>query len=229
MDRLRTRSHYPLVYRVSTRPPRSTDGVTSIHDTQSARSDDASFRSQRLDSSASDLRPERAGRAVFLGMQTPFSLCSAVHVCRALAAALLLEACGGQPASSKDDVPDDASTQADGAADDDAPDSAPKKGKGKGKGKGKPSTTATVIAAGAAIAPGAAGCTGDTYASYGATFFAGRCDGCHGAAYSSYAAVSASAKQIQAEISNGSMPKGPPLPASERDRILLWFKCGLPQ
>ena len=70
-----------------------------------------------------------------------------------------------------------------------------------------------------------AACTQDTWGNFAQAFMANNCLSCH-----SYASSVATLKPHpnSAWISNGSMPPGGPLSASDKSRILLWLSCGLP-
>ncbi len=71
----------------------------------------------------------------------------------------------------------------------------------------------------------AAACTKDTWVNFAQAFMVNNCAGCH-----SYANSVATLKPHQnaARISDGSMPPGGGLSASDKSRILLWLSCGLP-
>ena len=70
-----------------------------------------------------------------------------------------------------------------------------------------------------------AACTPDTWVNFAQAFMANNCLGCH-----SYAASVATLKPHPNAtwISNGSMPPGGALSASDKSRILQWLSCGLP-
>ena len=82
------------------------------------------------------------------------------------------------------------------------------------------SHTATI-----ALTIAAAACTQDTWGNFAQAFMANNCAGCH-----SFASSVATLKPHQnaARISDGSMPPGGGLSASDKSRILLWLSCGLP-
>lgn len=73
-----------------------------------------------------------------------------------------------------------------------------------------------------------AGC--DTWAGYGATFFATNCTSCHHHAgqFTTAASVQAELSYISAEIRYGAMPQGTTLSAAEEQRVLAYLGCGAP-
>jgi hypothetical protein len=71
-------------------------------------------------------------------------------------------------------------------------------------------------------------CGADTWTSYAKTWFEGNCAGCHYTEFSTYQAVSSSHPAIVSRVSSGNMPPGG-LSSAEKQRILDWFSCNMPQ
>ena len=71
-------------------------------------------------------------------------------------------------------------------------------------------------------------CTPDTWANWSKTMLSNNCRGCHSWA-GTYSSVQSRSSDCQTRISSGNMPKGSSLSASDKQRILKWFSCGLPQ
>ncbi len=75
---------------------------------------------------------------------------------------------------------------------------------------------------------GSTSCGADTWTNYAKTWFDGNCSGCHSTEFSTYQAVAGAQSRIDSRISSGSMPPGG-LSSSDRQRILSWFSCNMPQ
>ena len=71
-------------------------------------------------------------------------------------------------------------------------------------------------------------CTTDTWSSWAHGFFGNNCVGCH-SQFDSYSGVSSDRSGIQSRISSGNMPQGSTLSPADKQRILKWLSCGLPQ
>ncbi len=69
-------------------------------------------------------------------------------------------------------------------------------------------------------------CGKDTWLNYAGKFFKSECQSCHHGAFASATSVISSG--ARAKISSGEMPKGKPLTAAKKKRILNWFACGSP-
>ncbi len=65
----------------------------------------------------------------------------------------------------------------------------------------------------------------DTWASFGSSFFAARCNSCHAFTHSS---VRGDRTRISQQISSGRMPRGSSLTTAQRTRILEYLTCGAP-
>ena len=74
----------------------------------------------------------------------------------------------------------------------------------------------------------AAPCTTDKWSGWPSSFMSNNCAGCHGFA-SSYSGVSQNAGNCNSDIQSGRMPQGGSLSDADKNRIVLWLSCGLPQ
>jgi hypothetical protein len=78
---------------------------------------------------------------------------------------------------------------------------------------------------------GATACTTKTYANFGQSFFAAKCNGCHSVQSPRFTTASAITSNIalcKAEITAGTMPIGAPLSAQEKSSVMEWLNCGAP-
>ncbi len=75
---------------------------------------------------------------------------------------------------------------------------------------------------------GGSSCGTDTWTNYASGWFSGNCARCHGSEFGGYSLVQSRGSQLSSRISSGSMPPGGLLPA-DRQRILSWFACNMPQ
>jgi hypothetical protein len=82
--------------------------------------------------------------------------------------------------------------------------------------------------AGLGLTVSAPACTTDTWGNWAHSFFTTNCTACH-SQFGTYGSVQSDKTNIQTKISNGSMPAGSTLSASDKSRILQWISCGLPQ
>ncbi len=95
------------------------------------------------------------------------------------------------------------------------------------------STPAPTADAGAppATDAGAPACTTKTYANFGQTFFAAKCNGCHSVqrpTLTSLSSIKTNIARCKSEISAGSMPVGSTLTPQEKTEVLEWLNCGAP-
>jgi len=74
----------------------------------------------------------------------------------------------------------------------------------------------------------AAVCTPDTWSNYAHSFMTANCTYCHGQ-FNTYSNVQSDQSSIQSRISSGNMPQDHSLSSSDKQRILTWLSCGLPQ
>ncbi len=105
-------------------------------------------------------------------------------------------------------------------------------GGGGGTGLGGGTATGGGSAGGGGVGTGGGGstCTSpDTWTNYASNWFATYCSRCHSDAWSSYANVQSDSQSLQDVISSGAMPRGGGLSEAERQRLLAWIACGLPQ
>ncbi len=72
---------------------------------------------------------------------------------------------------------------------------------------------------------GGCGTDADTWASFGAAFFAGSCGSCH---TFTHAEVQSSRRTIAIALTAGSMPMGGGLDDTARSRALAYLSCGAP-
>ena len=75
---------------------------------------------------------------------------------------------------------------------------------------------------------GSVSCGSDTWTNYASTWFRDNCANCHSSEFGSYTAVTQSKSSIDGRISGNSMPPGG-LSSGDRQRILSWFSCDMPQ
>ena len=76
---------------------------------------------------------------------------------------------------------------------------------------------------------GGGSCGADTWTNYASQWFRTTCSNCHGSEFGTYQAVKGVQTAITGEISSQAMPPGGGLSNSERQRILSWFGCAMPQ
>jgi hypothetical protein len=75
---------------------------------------------------------------------------------------------------------------------------------------------------------GSCACTQDTWTSYASGALSAHCGGCHGWA-SSFGTTASNSTGIRANLESGAMPLNGTLPQSDRDRLVRWIDCGMPQ
>lgn len=97
-----------------------------------------------------------------------------------------------------------------------------------GSGTGSASGGSTSTTTGSASGPST--CTADTYSNFAQGLFTTECVSCH-SNMSTYAGIQSQSAAIQSQVSQNMMPlaPAPPLSDSDKQRLLTWFSCGLPQ
>jgi hypothetical protein len=71
-------------------------------------------------------------------------------------------------------------------------------------------------------------CTTETWSNFAQGFFSSNCVSCH-SEFETYSGVSQESSDIESRISDGSMPKNGTLSSTEKQDILDWLTCGLPE
>ncbi len=87
---------------------------------------------------------------------------------------------------------------------------------------------ATAADAGAPLPMPDGGSCADNWASFASGFFTTNCTACHGQ-FATYSSVVADAVNIQSRLQSGSMPPTGGVSSQDRQRILAWIACGMPE